>query len=82
MKYFLVYNSELHPFATVQAAESGFYNLAEDHWHNMSFRTKQTLQEFIRIQRATIVTPRGSELILMSQHRPFHGWVRTQNATK
>ena len=39
MKYFLVYNSELYPFAIVQAAESGFYNLAEDHWHNMRFRT-------------------------------------------
>lgn len=82
MKYFLVYNSELYPFATVQAAESGFYNLAEDRWHNMSFRTKQTLQEFIRTERATIVTPRGSKLILMSQHRPFYGWVRTQNVIK
>ena len=77
MKYFLVYNSELHPFATVQAAESGFYNLAEDHWHNMNFRTKQTLQEFILMQRASVMVARGSELVIVSQHKPFHAWVRS-----
>lgn len=82
MRYYLVYNNNVHEFRSLEAAESGFYNLAEDYWHDMNFHTKQTLQEFIRLQRATIVIPRGSELILLSQHRPFNGWVRTQNAAK
>lgn len=74
MKCFLVYNGEVHEYRTVEAAETGFYNLAEDSWHNS--RTQQSVHEFIRLQRANVMVARGPEFVIVSQHKPFHGWQR------